>query len=327
MKNPREKLSVVVALLFGAVLCYFAFRDVPLGELAVAAAGFRLGWLPLILVLPVLDLVVRGARWALLLRPVARAGVWKCFQLEAVGMAVNNILFLRVGELARGVVAGREFGAPTIAVLSSIVVERMCDMVALLTLFAAGSFAAPGLVDWRVRVWALAAAAGLMGALAAITLFGEAILRWPALRGLERHPRLWRLASDLVAGTRALGSWRSAGLVAAYSYLLWLIDAGSFLVMAYALGFEPPMTMPQALITLASAAAGTALPALPGAFGNFEAAVKLLLVHFGYPKALALSYATLIHLAGYVIMTSLGLLFFYSLGHTLSSFRKGHNGK
>ena len=240
-------------------------------------------------------------------------------------MAVNNILFLRVGELARGVVAGREFGAPTIAVLSSIVVERMCDMAALLTLFVAGTLVAPDLVDWRVRAWALAAAAGLLGGLAAVTLFGDAILRWPVLRGLERHPRLWRLASDLVAGTRALRSWRTAGLVAAASYGLWLVDAGLFLVMAYAMGFEPSMTFPQALLTLASAAAGTALPALPGAFGNFEAAVKLLLMHFGYSKALALSYATLIHLTSYSIMTALGLLFFYSLGHTLSSFRKGND--
>ena len=61
---------------------------------------------------------------------------------------------------------------------------------------------------------------------------------------------------------------------------------------------------------------------MPGAFGNFEAAVKLMMIQFGYSSTLSLNFATCVHLASYIVMTVLGLGFFFRLGHTFSGLTR-----
>ncbi|MFH1724550.1 MAG: lysylphosphatidylglycerol synthase transmembrane domain-containing protein [Elusimicrobiota bacterium] len=322
MKRFRRRASILLAVAVGAGLFYFAFRDVRFGDLLRTLGGFRKAWLPVLIAIPVLDVWIRAVRWRLLLRPVVEARTWETFQFEAIGLAINNIVFLRLGELARGIVAARELKISTVSVLATIFVERMCDTAALTALFVVGSLALPELVDARVRMWALVLAAVLVAVLAVLAAAGDWLLgsRWG--RRLETRPRLRRVFADLVAGTRALRSWKAAAPVAGLSLGLWICDGTAFWVVARAMDFDPALSFPRSITTLAAAAAGTALPAVPGAFGNFEAAIKLILMHFGYGRALALSYATFLHLVMFAVMTTLGIVFFYRLGHTFSSLRR-----
>jgi uncharacterized protein (TIRG00374 family) len=313
-------LSILLAVAVGGALFAYAFHGIRLGELVETLSGFSPGWLPVLAALPFMDLFIRAVRWRLLLAPVVRAGVWELFQFEAIGLAINNILFLRVGELARGVVAGQELGVHTLSVLATIVVERLCDTAALMGLFVAGSFLLHEGVDPWLRGMALALFLAIVLVLALITAAGARFRE--SAPWLSAHPRTSRVLEDLILGTRALRSWPSALGVAGLSLGLWFCDAGIFWAASRGMGFAPPMSWVDSMITLTIAAVGTALPAVPGAFGNYEATVCMALQHLGYPRSLALSLATFVHVLGYVIVTSVGITFLYRLGHTFSSLRR-----
>ena len=319
VKKIGRAFSVLLAVAFGSALFVYAFRGIRLAELTEILSRFSPGWLPVIAILPLLDLMIRATRWRILLKPVARAGVWELFQFEAIGMAINNLLFLRLGELARGIVTGKELGVHALRALASIFVERLCDTAALMVLFPAGCMAGRVEVDPRVRFTALALAVAVLGVLVAITAAGARFKE--SAPWLNAHPRVCRVLEDLVVGTRALRSWRNAGGVAALSLGLWLCDAAIFWSASRGMGFEPVLGWMDSLVVLTSAAAGTALPAVPGAFGNFEAAVSLALEHLGYSRPLALSLATLVHVLTYIVVTTMGITFLYRLGHTFSSLR------
>lgn len=321
MRKTSHGISAVAALGVSGFLFYFAMRGVRVSEIREVLSGANIRWLPMLLVMPVLDLWIRAVRWRRLLYPVAAARVGTLFQLEAVGLALNNLLFLRVGEVARVFIAGKELGVPFVSVLASIVVERLCDTTALLTLFALSSLVLGPVVDPRLRAAALAAAAGgmiLLGLLAAADRAGEDA--WWARR-LRKYPRVRLRALEVTAGSRALRSVSGACEIAILSLSLWVCDAGTFWAAGHVLGLDPSLSYLYAISVVASAAAASALPAMPGAFGNFEAAVQYVLMRFGYSKQLAISFAVISHLSMYIVVTVTGVVSLFALGYTVANLR------
>lgn len=317
--NAKRWLSAAAAVAVSGALLWFAFRNVDVAESLRILRATRPLWLVPAVLFMLLDLGLRTLRWVLLLAPVAPASFWVLFRLECVGLGLNNLLLLRLGEFARGYFTSKTLKVPLWSVMATILVERLTDVLALFTLFALVSHWSPSPLPAALVLGALAIAAA-----AILLLFGvstvEHVLEgfewWRRLEG--SHPRLHRLIRELIVGTRSLRSLPRALAVAALSYGLWLSDAASFCVVARALGFEPPLRLLSSVVVLASAAAASALPSLPGGFGNFEAGVKAMLVHHGYGADLAVVYATLMHLVGYVVVTSLGLFFLHRFGYSLS---------
>ncbi|MFA5138507.1 MAG: lysylphosphatidylglycerol synthase transmembrane domain-containing protein [Elusimicrobiota bacterium] len=320
MKRLKRSAGMGLALVVGGALLFYAFKDIRPREVLDSLSDFRPAWLPVLLVFPLIDLLIRALRWSLLLAPMTRAGVWTLTQLEAIGLAVNNVLFLRLGEVARSLVAAQEFEVPVMSVLATIVVERLCDMAAILLLFVVGASFMPDLVEPRLRALAAGLTLLILAALGTAAAGGERLARAAArLRGL---PSVGRMAGELVCGTRALRSWSVCFQVGFWSLALWIWDAAYCSAIAASMGFEPGLGLGRAILVLCTAAAGTMLPTVPGAFGNFEASVRFILERFGYDRALAVSYAMVSHLLGYAIVTLLGVLFLYKLGHTFESLRR-----
>jgi len=302
---------------------YYAFEDVHPREIIDSVSHFRPGWIFVIVFFQAGDLAVRALRWKILLRPVVNASAWTLYQVQAISLAMNNLLFFRIGELAKAVIGGREYGVSTMSVFATVVVERLCDTAALLAVFSVGAcFVSEG-IDPRLRCWLAVACAGIFSVLLFVVSGGVWLQETKLFKRLERFPAVYRLACDTISGTRALGSWRAALEVGALSIGMWLFDGAMFWAGAKAVGLDPDLSYGRSIIVLASAAASTALPALPGAWGNFEAGVKAIIHHFGYAKSSALSYAAFIHLIMYVTINVMGISFFYRLGHTFDSLRRG----
>lgn len=319
MSGSRRGASILLAVLVGGFLLALAVRGVEWPEVARMLSRADPLWLAPLLLLPALDIVVRALRWKLLLAPVKEADWTALFGLEAVGLGLNNILFLRIGELARAYLGGKRLGVPGLSVLSTILVERLCDAAALFALFSAASLLIPEAVPRPLRWAAPAAVAALLGVLGGVTSLERLLAAWGPWKRFEAsHPRVHRLLRELVTGTGALRSPARAAAVAALSLLLWVCDATIFWAAGRSLGLEG-LGYLKSVAVMTTAAAASALPALPGAFGNFEAGVKAVLVHFGYAPEAAIGYATLAHLSMYVVVTSMGLFFLHRLGHGLGS--------
>lgn len=311
----RKRISAAIGLAVTAVFLYMASRNVEADKLKEVLAGAELIWLLPILGIAAVDILIRALRWRILLSGAVKAPLWTLYQLEAIGLGVNNVLFARLGEITRAVLAGKRLGIPLMTSLASVAVERALDVAALLTLFTFASAGSP-----LVAVEARAAAGLLLGAaVAALTLLaaaGDLMVR------LTPFAKPRELVSQLVLGAAVLRRPGPALAAAALSLALWLIDAGLYWCAARALGLGGLMDFSESILVLSWAGAGAALPAAPGAIGTFEAMVKDILMKLGADAHAAFGYALFVHMTTYLFVTGLGLLFLYRLGLTLSSVKR-----
>ena len=82
---------------------------------------------------------LKAVRWKLLLEPQGQfRPVRDLFPPTIIGFAFNNVLPAHLGEFVRVFVFSRQSGLPKTAVLSSIVLERIFDVIAILTFLTLG---------------------------------------------------------------------------------------------------------------------------------------------------------------------------------------------
>jgi len=323
MNRRRHILSVLLALACTVFFLWLAMRKVDFSGLGRALASAHWVWVMPMVVIILLDMVVRAVRWRVLLsRARPDASVWELSRLEVIGLAVNNVLFMRMGELLRGVLAGKRLGFSTFAALASVAVERALDVAALLTIFVTASTFAPGFVPAAVRNTALLILAGAVGALSALALAEGAVAPGGWIeRGLRRWPKVHAIVEQLALGAAVLRDAGSALKAVLLSLLLWSVDAGLYWIGARVIGIGELMDYPRAVLTLSWAGASSAIPAAPGAIGTFEAAVADILGKFGATAEQALAYALVCHMLMYLIVTGLGLVLLYRVGLSLGDLR------
>ncbi len=198
----KRLISAAVGVLVTAVFLALAARNVRFADLWAALAAARWEWVPMLVAIGILDLGIRAWRWKLLLsRAAPKAGSWPLFKLEAIGLSLNNVLFMRVGELARAFLAHRELDIHVATALASVAVERALDVAALLALFCGASALEPGFVPAALRRGGLLALCGAIAAIVVLAL-AEAPLSpggaWE--RRLRRWPRIHALVAQLAEG-------------------------------------------------------------------------------------------------------------------------------
>lgn len=319
----RKHLSAAAALAVTVLFLGLALRNVHLRQLWEVLSAARWRWLPLMLAIIFLDITLRALRWRILLSRVAAPPLDLLFRLEAIGLAVNNVLFMRLGEVARAFLAGRELDIPAMTALCSVAVERALDMAALLGLFCLVGAASPALVPASLRRAVFLLFLGVVGVLV-LLIFSERQLEpggaWE--RRLRRWPKTHHLVSQLAAGAAVLKEPRWCAAAAALSLLLWAGDAVLYWAGARALGLGWALDYKRSVLVLSWAGAGAALPAAPGAFGTLEAMIKSLLVGMGVSAYEALAYAFFCHVIMYIAVTFLGLAFLYRVGLSLGELHK-----
>src|SRR5690606_39647115 len=111
------------------------------GQIIGAFRTARYGYVVLGLAGVVVTVLVRGLRWSVLTQ--GRLTVTDGFWLFNVGFLFNNVLPARLGEFARAYLAGRRPAMHFTSALSSIVVERLFDMVAVVVLIGAALLVLP----------------------------------------------------------------------------------------------------------------------------------------------------------------------------------------
>ena len=262
-----------------------------------------------------LAMIARGLAWRVLAGGRIRPS--RAFWMLNVGYLVNAVMPLRLGDLARAVLAGapREGDAPAMPVssaLSSVVLERVLDLVCTFGLVLLALPLVAG-QPWggRTIVWTLTTAGlGVCGVLAAGLLRGP-LIRWLSKRSTPASSAArWveRLESFL-RGLDALRDWRTAlpaMVLLAATWFIWLLE---YTVLLRA--FVPGAGLGQGLVALVGSALGMMIPSSPGGIGVYEAAVvgALAVIHIGQETALA--YAISVHVlnsAGVIVLGLIGLI-------------------
>ncbi len=255
-------------------------------------------------------LLARSARWRILLGP--GVSLARCFWVTNVGYLVSNILPFRLGDPARAVVIGRDGGISTAAALSTVVVERVLDMLMVVALLA-GITPFMGGVGGAVGAGAVAGGAALvaLGVLFALALrpdWGRRAVRW----ALARLPRLdgerWAGALDgLFEGLAPLRSGRTGLALLGWSVISWAAVVFVYQALLRAFLPQPPALAAPFLVCVLGL--GMAVPSSPGAVGVFHAIARYgLTVPFGVPVGQAVTVAFGAHAFQYILTCLLGLV-------------------
>jgi len=255
-------------------------------------------------------LVARSVRWRLLLGP--EVSLSHCFWVTNIGYLVSNVLPFRLGDPARAVVIGRGGKISTAAALSTVVVERVLDML-MVVLLLATTLPFVGQAGWMRDAGLLAgvAALGALGVLVVLALrpeWARRVLRW----GLARVPRLdqerWMNASDgLLEGLGALRSVRRA-----VALLVWSVVSWGFVVLYYysmLRAFLDRPSLVEGTFLTCAIGLGMALPASPGAVGVFHSVARYALeLPFGVSEERAVVVAFATHAFQYILACLLGIV-------------------
>ncbi len=130
----KKRLRSYLGLIAGLVFAYLAVRSVSLEELLNGFKNADYRYLLPCLVLTLLGHALRALRWQFLMLSVRLVPFSRLFSALMIGYVVNSITPAHLGELVRAYVLGKREGMPASAVLASIVVERIVDVLSLLAL-------------------------------------------------------------------------------------------------------------------------------------------------------------------------------------------------
>ena len=280
---------------------------------------------------------VRALRWKVLLHPLKPDTALRSrFAGVSIGFAVNNVIPLRLGEIARALALTRVEPITLSGSLGSLVVERFLDAIVLLTLFLVPmtlpSFpGADGLLSGTFGAMLLGTfgllAVFLVG-LVALLIFPEPLVRLVE-RLFARSPGQWgpRVVDALESFLRALKVLRHPILLIkalVWSYAFWLWHGLSFWLGFKAFGID--VGFAAAVFTEAVVGFAVAIPAGPGFFGTFQLGADLALTGvYGVPEPAALAFAFGYHLGGFFPITIIGLYYAWSIGFSVTDIRGAEN--
>lgn len=324
----KTKISIIAGLAVSAVLLFLAFRNIDFGKLTGIYSSVNLWYLIPLVAVTMVELGFRGLRWKLLLDPAKPVRLWDAFRLETAGLALNNILPLRLGEVMRGAFGAGLFAIPVTTVLATILVERALDTIVLVLLAVlAARFGGitGGILGYGGYFWTLFG--GILACLVALVFLDEIITHHLFSGFFRRFPRLTKGLEHLSLGVRAFHSPVKAAAVLALAVFQWLLDALNFYIIACAFGLGSVLTFFKCVILLLSVAAAASIPGVPGGFGNFEFAITRVAGTWGVNGEVAFAYATFLHVAGYVLVTVIGLVFVYQMGQSVGKVWAQFSGK
>ena len=318
-KPPRWKWpAVALGLAVSGACLWWAGRGVDFGEVRAAFAAADYRTLPAILGLLAGFFWLKAWRWALLLKPLATAAgepfsAGRVLPATLIGFAGNNVLPAHAGEFFRVAVVARRWGVKPAAVLSTVVLERLLDVAAILPLFAAGLFAVPGAAG-EYRAGLAAVAAGLAAAACGCGLFlwkTDACVRLAAMI-LNRLPLVPAkvktgapaLLNQAAAGLAAVRSGRALALALFISVAHWALMAGMIWLSLAAFG--PRLPVAAGAVVNGAIAFGVLAPSTPGFFGVVQVCFRVGTAPFGVNPAAALSASVYYQLTQWVPVTAAG---------------------
>jgi uncharacterized protein (TIRG00374 family) len=301
--------------LISAVALYFALHDVHWSEVRQAIRGAEYPLIAAATILLVVTFVLRALRWRLALAGLPRLQPWHLFGTLNVSYFINNVLPFQTGDLWRAFLLSELAHISTTRTLSTVVVERIVDVLTLLLLLLLlapfmdipGWARAPSLT---LAVLFSAAAIALILASSRRRLVNGLIDRLVRLAPDRSRPKLQQMAGAALDGVAVLTRPAMALRFLGYSTLVWLVAGG--VVYLATLAFDLGLGYDEALFLLIVTTFGFFVPASPGSFGVYHAIVTGVLTSvFGVDKALAVSYALVVHLVFYLPPMFIGPAFLW----------------
>ena len=321
--EPRKERRWIKHVIGGGitVICLGAiFRLVKVSEVMDALQHFQWHYLLLGVLSLAFGYAVRIIRWSVMLSATGKPVDFKNCAAPFLGaIALNNVLPLRLGDVVRALVFPGAMGVTKTAAATSLIVERLIDLVTLLACLALGVLAIETLEipeSLRKSAVILALLGGIVLAIGFFfsDSFSKLFSRWGSedanAKGSVKLRQILRTIAGLFESFDVMSRPKILVLMLALSMLVWTGEAGLFYFALCGLGLDASPLM--ALLVMAIATLSTLAPSSPGYVGPFHLAAFTAVTLIGGTAAQAGSYAVIVHLALWVPTTVVGALAIWS---------------
>ncbi|SVE31861.1 uncharacterized protein METZ01_LOCUS484715, partial [marine metagenome] len=131
VRDPKAIGGVIISV----VGIYWAFRDFNFSEFITSIQGINYFYLILATLFLWGSVWLRGIRWKWLFKDNNAPTITSLYRAQLIGHFGNNVLPLRLGELLRSYIVGKENSLSKSFVFGTVILERLMDTITLV-LFA-----------------------------------------------------------------------------------------------------------------------------------------------------------------------------------------------
>ena len=313
-------LYVLAALALGWV-----FHDLSWETLRSQLRAMDLWWLLPAVACDVLSYLCQGMRWHYLLRPVGRLSLFRCTQAIYVGLFTNEVLPMRVGEVAAAYLGGFWLERPIAQVLPSMLVGRLLDGVWLA--LAVGALLIfvplPPNLAWAGDVFGIAVAFALLVFLAMLLRGSRGIGKTSPDAEGDAHGMIGKIRiqfGHVVTGIQEIRDPKLISWAALFSLGILVFQTLAFWLVMRA--YHLPVPALAAACVFLIVHLGTAIPNAPANIGSFQFFTVVGLSLFGVDKATAAGFSAVVFLVLTVPLWIIGFIALSRTGLTLHSIRE-----
>ena len=311
----RRYFQLLIGTIASVGFIFLFARQLNFTEFKISDFRPSVTWLAVAVCLYSLGVVVRGLRWKMMLRNQLNITLRSSISLVVIGMAANNILPLRSGDIARAALVQQRYDSPFLETVGTIFVEKLLDALTLLFLLALILSFVP---QEFAQLYALMAFLGVFGLIGLLLSMANGSINRILLGVLRLFPSriqsigaVWSGRLDL--GLRSLsspGRWLQAGVL---SVLVWSLEAVSYFDVARSIGINSN-PFDYGVVT-AAANLAISVPSTAGGVGPFEFFAKESLRYLtDIPSIDIAFYAIFLHLLLLLPVGIVGLLLLWAQG-------------
>ena len=311
-QSRKGQWQLWVGLLVGVacLAAVFLFYARP-GEIIDNLRHVHVGYLLLGALGVAVFLALRAIRWRFMLDNAPPYG--QVFHIQNIGYMLTQLLPLRLGDVARAILIGNVPPVTTAQGISTMVVERLLDMLFIVVLLPFTLSELDTLPEW-MRSFALVSGFAAIGGI--VVLIIAANQRQRALRIMEGlmtrflpfldRPTWLRRFDGLLVGLSSLTNFRNGAILFGLSILVWTPVLAAYYFTMRAVGLVPSLALTGFVVC--AAAFSVAVPSTPGQAGPYHFAVITALQLYGQPAAQSASFAFLYHVMNIVVMVIFGVI-------------------
>ena len=281
------------------VLFYILLRNINYSSFINQLTHINLFWLTLAILLNLVVVLLKSTRWQLITTKNQRAPFKLTNEATFIGMAGNNLLPARAGDVMKIFLMCKWSKMPKLGLLFIVGLERFFDGITLFIVayYTLLTIALPTWVGTGLKSLLLVLTIGIIFCL--IIMFGS---NWKAL-----PKKIQSIVANISTGLQMLKNWKQISQVTIVSILSTTLQILTLVLCQKALGIELPLVAP-ALVFLAINLA-IMIPSAPSNLGPFEFAAVLAYAVIGVNKESALNIALIFHALQIIPVTLIGLFF------------------
>lgn len=315
----NKHLKVLITLCISLAFIYLSFRKVDAAELLVTLKQIKFSYLIFAILFTFLSYWIRALRWRYLLIKVKSIKTYPLFASINVGFMANNLLPLRMGEIAMAIFLAKIADISKITSMSTIFVARLLDILGLLFISSIvfHKFDFPSWVG-KISLILLIASVFVIVILYLISrfqyTFSSVIEKYWAKIVKRNTGKLSRFLNLFLNGISSCKNVKIALFCFALSVLVWLsVSAG---IYSTGKAFNLSLSPYSSLLIIIILALGIMIPSAPGFAGTFEYFCISGLKLFDIPETKAASFSLVYHATQFFPVIVVGILYLwvYNLG-------------